>query len=594
MIAPLTLAMVAALAVEVRIAPDQPLPHVYLDEPVILELRADMPTVATVHVHVTPEGAEPVDLDLGSTSLSGAGPEWFALDGLPLRRGRFDLEVSISTAAEIEHRRLTFWRIERPARVTPVPVSVKGDGLTAAAYPALAACGIRALRYTTNRVPEDPEWLRTLNELHLSLEGSAAVPADPGVLGDATQWLIDAASPGAFAVTANAWAGRGLPGRMGAVVRTPEDAAALLQGPAAEAISLLVWETGEPTRRGIEALHRAAEEAGRENLAIQVRDGRPAGPDGPPPERVIRDLLLARAAGAAHIEVAPEHVLAGGQLGPAYSYFAGLAYRFPYMRHAGELPVAPPVYALVFRRDGLWVLAAWTTGEPTALSLDLDGARDLQMTDPFGNPLDTPPVGADGATALPIGPQPVYLSGRGGSILRQAAAYTVQREAQGFVEAERGRHVPDDLAAVMTALAESGVDAADRLDYFTLLRGFPWLEAQWRAGALDTAQAIPAMAAIARLCRHMAVVEQEDGDAFIEPLHDTLAKCNDYKSEYLTGGAADGSTIARGDWLMHEVDRLMRDARRLDALGRPVEACAVAAMAEWRARALDATANGSP
>jgi hypothetical protein len=111
---------------------------------------------------------------------------------------------------------------------------------------------------------------------------------------------------------------------------------------------------------------------------------------------------------------------------------------------------------------------------------------------------------------------------------------------------------------------------------------------------IQQALAVRLMAGMSRLARGLAVVEHEAGDAFLEPLQETLARCGEYQSLYLTstGGAADARE--RGDWLLEEVNALTAEARQLAKRGRTIEADAVAAIAEWRARALSHASKAKP
>src|SRR5690606_33479883 len=116
---------------------------------------------------------------------------------------------------------------------------------------------------------------------------------------------------------------------------------------------------------------------------------------------------------------------------------------------------------------------------------------------------------------------------------------------------------------------------------FTLLRAFPEIEGRWHGGQLPRPVAVAAMARLADLSRTLCRLEAAREASFLEPLGDTLARCEEYQSVYLTGATTTPQARARGDWLVQEVRRLMDEAEALADDGEKIEASAVATLAEW-------------
>jgi LysM repeat protein len=131
------------------------------------------------------------------------------------------------------------------------------------------------------------------------------------------------------------------------------------------------------------------------------------------------------------------------------------------------------------------------------------------------------------------------------------------------------------------------VTAGDRAAFLALLRFFPLIEMQWHAGLIPEGVATAAIADLAGLARALCFNQAVTGEPFLAPLRNCLDKCEEYRALYLTGSEA----RPRGDWLLDEVLRLMNEAESLMQSGRPIEANAVAALAEWRARALEFAAR---
>ena len=123
---------------------------------------------------------------------------------------------------------------------------------------------------------------------------------------------------------------------------------------------------------------------------------------------------------------------------------------------------------------------------------------------------------------------------------------------------------------------------------------FPVLEQKWHEGTIPREAAAPAMASLSRLARGLCVVEQDSGEPFIEILQDTIARCGDYQSRYLTSTSGSADKHERADWLLAEVARLTAEAKELADGGRGIEAVGVASLAEWRARSLEFARNAAP
>jgi hypothetical protein len=77
-------------------------------------------------------------------------------------------------------------------------------------------------------------------------------------------------------------------------------------------------------------------------------------------------------------------------------------------------------------------------------------------------------------------------------------------------------------------------------------------------------------------------------------MNDMLARAREMQSLYLTGTVGMEQPYHRGDWLLQEVKRLNDEAATLAENGARIEAAAVAALCEWRARALEFAAKAGP
>jgi len=79
-------------AIEASLAPDQPIPHVYVDDPLILELRSGQDLSAAVTVEVSAHG-QLTTIDLGRIGLRGGAIHWQAVPDIPVDRGRYQVRI---------------------------------------------------------------------------------------------------------------------------------------------------------------------------------------------------------------------------------------------------------------------------------------------------------------------------------------------------------------------------------------------------------------------------------------------------------------------------------------------------------------------
>jgi hypothetical protein len=133
-----------------------------------------------------------------------------------------------------------------------------------------------------------------------------------------------------------------------------------------------------------------------------------------------------------------------------------------------------------------------------------------------------------------------------------------------------------------------------RAEFFTLLRALPTLEEAWHAGTLQKSSVVPAIASIERLVLRLAALEQSLGIPFVEPIEETLDRCAEQQAIYLTATVGPGASAERGERLLMHISSLISQARTFHAQGRLIEGDAIAALAEWRARALVHASKARP
>lgn len=598
-----------AAAVEVDLAPDQPLPFVYVDDPLIVELAAEADIEATVDLSVnTGQWGTPVETRLGTFSLCAASRRWCTVPDLPAERGYYTTRIQVSAGDVTQSETGYFCRIDRltPGRSCPLVASVPNPEEPGSGYHngdanlALSAVGIHTLRWDASRPDLEERLEEAANTgfkaiLYFDASRSKDIEELAEYLarkhaGAVCRWdlaaLSDVAQIGRIAEGIKK-AGSAAP--LAIVLSSPNQMASLFAQGLGRYVCATVLEERPGSPAPVAEIHRAAERAGYERWRVDVlvppQTPRPDGPGAILIQRFFEHLM----SGAVEIAFDPALVY-DGELHEALVYLNGLVHRFLSAEFVGSLPCGAAVSAPVFRSGAAWLVPLWTPGMVKETAIQIGDAQELQLTDALNNPRPVPQQPGDMVT-ITVGGDLVYLSGLGGSVLGHAARFRAASLAQECLDDERiGKYLPDELLEVLRrAAAKKG--ALPREDFFLLLRSFPELERRWHLGELPRTIAVPAIAALARLARPMCLLEEERGEPFLEPLSDTFARCEQYQSLYLTGSIGTSQAHDRGDWLLNEVRRLMDESEALAAANRKTEASAVAALAEWRARGLEFAAR---
>jgi len=593
-------AVAAAPEVAVTVAPDQPAPHIYLGDPLILEFVADRDCVISVEVEIRPAfSGDTVVALIEGIRLKAYSQQWRTVDEAPDLRGRYFLTVRFNSPEGIRDHTGVFCRIDRPGGETaPLPVCAAVNGGTRLSQRlALRTAGVRSVRVDikdekdfakVEAVLEDSfRVIARLLEPAPALCESAARQFHDRVYG----WQIDCTGAvEAAAAAAKALRAGGTRSPIAVAVPDAETVAALLEtglGRTVDAVALGPGAGAEDVRQA----RQAAERAGYERLGLQAHIAASAGQQAHEGPLLARHGMELTAAGASFL-VFDAPLVTGDALGPAFVYLDAIAHRLAGATRVGRLPVDTGAAVYVFRVRDRWVAAVWAEAEEVEVSLPAEGAVGLELYDGRNNPLPCPPVD-EGAITLKAGLEPVFLTGKGGPLLKDAALAVARKEALAFCESEDVRkHLAKEAVEVVDKFA--GDEPFERIDFLNLLQVFPYLEQEWHTGSAPRRVAVPALAGLSRLARALCVVEHEKGQPFVEPLQGTLAACGQYQSLYLTGSAGPDDGRERPDWLLGEVSRLMAEAETLAEEGRDIEASAVGALALRRAQALELAATAKP
>ncbi len=571
--------------INILVAPDQPVPHVYADEPVVVELNADEDLRVDISVRFW-LGDDASDwLALGNVEITQNGPRWLKIDA-PQLKGRYKLEIKAASAGEERVYRSSFCLIDRPSENVKLPAEVRVNDINPRLLHAMNAIGANALSLDLIK--------NVQAKVDTAVNAGFSVVTYQELSSDESSRLLSnwrsagnkaAALPSGCVFYRRSKSSPGMKRALDTIVLAVENEAALEQF-VSLGKGIFSWHVMVDSSLAgqLGKLRELCEGAGHEGVefAIAARSGN--GNYSP------KAILLNLASKVSFREIPAEQLFLES-FGDGYVHMGALARRIGRSKFMGELNVDAKTKVLVFRTGPNWAIAAWSDQGESVVKLQLGEAADLRLTDANNNTLTLPKI-KDGTIQLPVRIQPVYLSGKGGQVVAQAALNAVLIETQAIAELKTLRNSENEEWLAIVELIRSGkVNETGRAGFFTLLGAFPLLEEQRHKGEVPANVAVPASAAVARLVRSLCILEQDKGEPFLDSLHDTLAKCEQHQTRYITESSGLSDSRDRGDWLMGEVARLMEDSEELAQTGRSIEADAVALLAVWRARSLQFVAD---
>lgn len=588
---------------ELLVSPDQPLQFSYIDEPVVIAVKSDSDVEAKASVTLRPpRGDAPVVMDLGLLSLKAGKESWHALPQVPAGEGFFQLDLSLEVAGERKNLHGGFARIRRSTGDNALPVFAYGDNGDARTLRALRSAPVPAIRIDLL----DPDLearataLRKQGFKLVPYLDARATPAAAETARKAAEAWCDAVlrwdvaagtSVSLIQEVAEAVRTTKCPAPVVAVVDNIDAFKTLIEQGLGNVVRSVVVEVKENGEWTVSAVQRIAEQAGFEQWDVYAMLAPPE-PGAEEQRYLTKRIFLALAEGFEAVGFHAREIYDGG-LTAAFSRVNALSFQFGAFEFAGSLPLERGVESALFKHGGDWFLTVWRDAGEKELLLELGDAGKLKAMDQFNQAIELPEV-IKGVLPLRVGPAPIYLTGRGGSLFDLAARPQGKRLA---LELAKRKELIDvlgpEIAAAINSVVLSEGAITQRTAFFAMVRALPDLERRWHQGELPRHIAVSAISHLARLLRQLCVVEQQRGEPFLEPLQDTLARCEEYQAYYLTSSRGSDDRFQRGDWLLGEVRRLMNEANDLAAAGRRIEASAVAALAEWRARGLEFAASAS-
>lgn len=593
-----TLAFTFAQTVEVRLAPDQPAPIFFTDEPLVVQVLADVNTVATPEIEAELPDGRRANWSAGVLDLAPGRAKWLTMDGLPTLRGPHLFYVRTAPGEPPVERALV--RIDRPMAPDDA------GAMIALAWPSPAAryaaqcvgAGIQVPLEWPTLDAEVAEFQQPGNgPIHIRITGSSSgrhprtiESAATALAGGVDLWSVRGARS-AREVLREAAAVQAIEplARWGARVETPRAVASILRRASESPPQTIVCAP-----EYAEALAATAARAGIERMAMLIE--LPPAMTGTAQD-LLGSLVESVLAPGRSALIAQESIETPEGFTGALAVLAAARFHLAGAKNLGRITEPGANESWIFRLSpattpdtwGIVTIVRDSASSMTALAPG-DGAT-WNVLDAYGNPQGD--AGRpDGLIVLPSSSADAwYVRGAGGTILRDALAARVRLLAAPHVAylAELAAIAPETVPAVeVLAQYESG---PVRLHFFALLRSLPAIEEGWRRGIVETRHAIPMIRDFAAMAELLAVLEQELQEPLLEPLEKTMSICTEWLQRYPESADPRAMSVNRLVFLRNEVSRLADEARALDSAGRPIESKAIAALAEWRARSLEPAAT---
>ncbi|MBI2422489.1 MAG: LysM peptidoglycan-binding domain-containing protein [Candidatus Hydrogenedentes bacterium] len=576
--------------IQASVSPDQLLPVVHLDEPLLLEIGAGATGVHDLIVSLSPEGKPEIQTTvLEKEPLEAGVPRWFTVPFVDAQPGPYTCTIRLDAADSppVWEGRVT--RIVRPNLAVPLPVFVDAAGADPALAGILAATGMHTVRVPREH-PAWEQWLREIKRWKLGLIPESSLEEVAGLseslnaqftCTELSGWHVHPAGPDTAQTGTPALACNLVP---------------LWRIADAAADSTFEFAPQTVLLEGIVTPQRIADLEQRW-ARVQYQDAARIGWYLPmdaslaaAPFALIKILVSAWSAGVHtfgldHRYIDPATV---APLIPALQAWA------PWLRdseYVGPIPGGSGAVLHLFRKSDQWMITGWSSSGETVGVDPAKLTRDSQLS--ARDPWFRESALENGQWKLGAAPQ--YLFGAEFDVVRgildsnahgAVAAFAANRVLPEFV--------PPVLSAHLAAMAQESRIAPNRKRYLEILTLFPDLEQRWHAGKIPGDQARTLLAHLRQLALALAALEEFSGEPFLEPLQETLARCGEYQSVYLTNSSSDTQNKKRGDWMLREIRTLSERADWLAKHGRPIEASAVGLLAEWRARTLDYAAKAGP
>ncbi len=592
-------------AVQVTVAPDQPMPFVYFDDPLILEVYSDK----DVQVSGTLQFSSVLSGDQADAAVTpfhvyANTPYWYVVAESPKERGYFNLDISFICDGEEYKQSTHFCRIDRPAALQHIPLYAHCGGDSRTCFlNAARSIGIETFHFAASS-----EYLDELAD-EASLFGLHIVLGlTPGQLQKAPDYLADVIEKRCenilrFEVNCkgiepecnalmDSFRQTGCPASMSVVVSSAKQYSELMaESPhlSVRHVSLISERWPDPVE--VLNIRHIAAQHGLEGIQIHVANPGWYPRSKEPAAYFLHRFFQYRSVSASHIGLNAAVFADDMGIQEMLAYLNGLALHFSRQSYVGNCILHQQVSAPLFRSGSDWLAVVWSEKTGKSVTLPIHGAINVTLSDAFGNPMKINE--SDGSEiTLDCSPLPLYLTGTGGALLGSAAANELKAQASYFMaQVELTQAIQGALVERIQKMTTDPPATDGRLRFLEFMSALPLLEEQWHTRQVPKHIIVPAIMQITDMAKTMAVLEEDRGENFLEPLTEILNRTEESQSLYLVGSAGTAKSRERGDWILSEVRRLVEESELMEKSGRKIEAVAIALLAEARSLCLKPAAQ---
>ncbi len=604
MVATLILVCMPA-AVEVTVAPDQPIPFVYCDDPLILEFSSDKDVQITGTLKFSPaQSGDQAESTITPFHVYANSSYWYVVEKPPQNRGYYKLEINLACNGEAYKKETSFCRIDRPASLQHAPLYAHCGGdsrtsiLTAAKSVGIETIHLMASSEYLNALTDEASLLG----LHLILGMS---PEQLQQRPDYLAQVIEARCENIVrfeincsgieqecATLIDAFRQNECPAGMALTVPDAKYFSQLMtQSPNLSPKHVSLTADPWPDKSEVYRIRYVAAQYGIEGLQVHVANPLWYPRPGQTASTFLQHFFEYRSAGASHVGLNASVFADDMGVQEMLAFLNGLALHFSGQTYVGDCVATAQVRAPLFRNGANWLAVVWSKKKGDSATLQVSGATNLELYDAFGNLLELD-TSTENNVKIDCGPVPVYLKGTGGALLGDAAANELKAQVRYFMaQAELVQNLQPPLVDLVQKAASESGSSSGRLRFLELMSAFPGLEEQWHTRQVPKHIIGPAIMLISEMAKTMAILEEDRGELFMDPLRDTLSQTEESQSLYLTGSAGTAKSRERGDWILSEVRRLVEEAELLEQAERKIEAGAIAALAEARGLCLKSAAQ---
>ena len=175
--------LILAAEIEIAIAPDQPIPLVYADEPLVVELRPSENLGAAIRI----EARDTLTGDIESREVNGLAliketPYWIALDDFPRERGHYEMQVYLDGEEDVLLGEGIVAKVERRPNRSATKFILNVENAAVGIELAARAAGI-------GRVSASPARAAILANAGFAVEGRISSSGSHLTSSDVEEWI---------------------------------------------------------------------------------------------------------------------------------------------------------------------------------------------------------------------------------------------------------------------------------------------------------------------------------------------------------------------------------------------------------------------